>query len=193
MAKRKQSGIEDKPKKKSKGNLSRKKRPVWANNMVYLVKMLSLLCLVFVLAYIYFILEFGHLNFLVSVISLIALIILISDTIIFSKKKNTNTVFECLCSSVVLCVFVYSSILPIQSFISPTEERVVNIDSCIFDKANVKYLDECSVAIRDSDLNVYRIYFEGPGSVLLNSNGRDIKLEYKNTIKGKIVLDYELY
>lgn len=171
----------------------KKKRSLFLNSFIDCVGLLCIVLTIIVLMIMYKILFVGFIEFLIG-------ILLISYSIRgfrrinkLNKQKNFNVKLNLCISIVALLVSIFVLIFPVQMIFSEVKVSEVIIGSSEFVDDKESLLKNSFVNVTGLDYIDYRFYKEGKNSVLLNSENlySVLSVQYKKTIKGNIVVDYD--
>lgn len=171
----------------------KKKRSLFLNSFIDCVGLLCIVLTIIVLMIMYKILFVGFIEFLIG-------ILLISYSIRgfrrinkLNKQKNFNVKLNLCISIVALLVSIFVLIFPVQMIFSEVKVSEVIIGSSEFVDDKESLLKNSFVNVTGLDYIDYRFYKDGKNSVLLNSENlySALSVQYKKTIKGNIVVDYD--
>lgn len=176
-----------------KGKKVKKKRSLFLNSFIDCVGLLCIVLTIIVLMIMYKILFVGFIEFLIG-------ILLISYSIRgfrrinkLNKQKNFNVKLNLCISIVALLVSIFVLIFPVQMIFSEVKVSEVIIGSSEFVDDKESLLKNSFVNVTGLDYIDYKFYKDGKNSVLLNSKNpySVLSVQYKKTIKGNIVVDYD--
>lgn len=171
----------------------KKKRSLFLNSFIDCVGLLCIVLTIIVLMIMYKILFVGFIEFLIG-------ILLISYSIRgfrrinkLNKQKNFNVKLNLCISIVALLVSIFVLIFPVQMIFSEVKVSEVIIGSSEFVDDKESLLKNSFINVTGLDYIDYRFYKDGKNSVLLNSENlySVLSVQYKKTIKGNIVVDYD--
>lgn len=171
----------------------KKKRSLFLNSFIDCVGLLCIVLTIIVLMIMYKILFVGFIEFLIG-------ILLISYSIRgfrrinkLNKQKNFNVKLNLCISIVALLVSIFVLIFPVQMIFSEVKVSEVIIGSSEFVDDKESLLKNSFVNVTGLDYIDYKFYKDGKNSVLLNSENlySVLSVQYKKTIKGNIVVDYD--
>lgn len=176
-----------------KGKKVKKKRSLFLNSFIDCIGLLCMVLTVIVLMIMYKILFVGFIEFLIG-------ILLISYSIRgfrrinkLNKQKNFNVKLNLCISIIALLVSIFVLIFPVQMIFSEVKVSEVIIGSSEFVDDKESLLKNSFVNVTGLDYIDYKFYKESKNSVLLNSENlySILSVQYKKTIKGNIVVDYD--
>lgn len=176
-----------------KGKKVKKKRSLFLNSFIDCVGLLCIVLTIIVLMIMYKILFVGFIEFLIGVLLISYSIRGFRRINKLNKQKNFNVKLNLCISIVALLVSIFVLIFPVQMIFSEVKVSEVIIDSSELVDSKESLLKNSFINVTGLDYIDYKFYKDGKNSVLLNSENlySVLSVQYKKTIKGNIVVDYD--